>query len=155
MEENIIIKIDIKDKIVIYREIISRIFYIYVFFSNFFHNYYLWSIYYREMIGNAQIVFKIKIALRWREDPRMIKDLSNSDSFASWWNEQAVYQVPALDRCLTHGFFLNWRQAPVDLDHQSPSTLLRRCPFVAGTQKRKSTNCHSVQNDSSVYHIVT
>lgn len=50
-------------------------------------------IYYRDVIGNIQVVFraKMKVVLRCHEDPRVIKDLSNSDSLASRWNEQAVY----------------------------------------------------------------
>lgn len=114
-------------------------------------------IYYLDVIGDVQVVFgtKMKIALRRREDPRVVKDLLNGDSLASRWNEQAVYQVPAFDRRLVHSFFLNRRQAPVDLDHQPPSTFLRRRPFVTGTQEWKSTDGHSIQNDSSVCHIIT
>lgn len=115
-------------------------------------------IYYRSVIGDVQVVqvfrTKMKIVLRRRENPRVVKDLSNGDPLASRWDEQAVYQIPALDRCLVHSFFLNRCQAPVDLDHQPPSTFFRRRPFVAGTQEWKSTDGHSIQNDSSACHIV-
>lgn len=114
-------------------------------------------IYYRDVIRDVQVVFRVKmrIALRRCEDPRVVKDLSNGDPLASRWNEQAVYQIPAFDRRLVHGFLLDRRQAPVDLDHQPPSTFLRRRPFVAGTQEWKSTDSHSIQNDSSACHIDT
>lgn len=58
-------------------------------------------IYYRGVIGDVQVVFraKMEIAFRRREDPRVVKDLSNGDPLPSRWNEQAVYQVPAFNRC--------------------------------------------------------
>lgn len=103
-------------------------------------------IHYRGMIGNVQVIFraKMEIAFRRREDPRVVKDLSNGDPLASRWDEQAVYQVSAFNRRLVHSFFLNRCQAPVDLDHQPPSTFFRRRPFVARTQKWKSTDSHSI-----------
>jgi len=111
---------------------------------------------YHEMIGDIQVVLgaKMKVALRRCKDPRMVKDLSNSNPLASRWDEQTVYQILALVRRLVHGFLLNRRQASVDLNHQPPSTFLRRRPFVARTQKRKSADGHPVQYDSSVSHII-
>lgn len=108
------------------------------------------------MLGDVHVVFgaKVKIALRRREDPRMVKDLSNGDPLASRWDEQAVYQVLAFVRRLAHGFLLDRRQASVDLDHQPATAFLRRCPFVARTQKWKPTDGHPVQYDSSVGHTI-
>lgn len=106
------------------------------------------------MIGDVQIVVRAKVKIaRRREDPRMVKDLTNGDSLANRWDEQTIYQVSALDRCLAHGLFLDRRQASVDLNHQLPSTFLRRCP-LARTQKWKLTDDHTVQNDSSVYQYI-
>lgn len=112
---------------------------------------------YRDTIGRVEILLEasVEIALRLREDPRVVEDLPNGDPLVSYRREQAVYQSFAFGRCLTHGFLLRRRQAFVDLDHQPSSAFLRRRPLVAGTHERQTAGDHPVQHDAAVFHRIS